>query len=124
MIRPPSVLRNSVYLLRCRKCPVVYIGETGRSFWTRINDHVSSYANRNLTKSAFSRHLIDHDHLRDDKVILHYEDGFCRRLVLENIEVVKHNNRDDVNLVNTTSSENGLVKEGYSTSLFYNCAGV
>ena len=56
-------------------------------FRTRINDHVSAHTNNNPAKSAFTRHLLDDDHLGGEEVILHVEDSFCCTIALEAIEI-------------------------------------
>ena len=38
---------NLVYLIRCRRCPKIYIGETGQSLRKRINGHKHSIRNEN-----------------------------------------------------------------------------
>ena len=40
---PSPLSRNGEYLLRCDHCPVIYFGETGRSFTTRIHDLELAY---------------------------------------------------------------------------------
>ena len=40
---PSSLLKSGVYLFRCRDCLAAYIGETGCSFHTRIDDHIDAF---------------------------------------------------------------------------------
>ena len=37
---------SGVYKINCEKCDMVYIGETGRTFKTRINEHEKSMKNK------------------------------------------------------------------------------
>ena len=109
-----------MYLLRCRNCPAVYIGETGRAFRTRINEHISAYTNNNPTKSAFSKHLIDEGHYAEKEAsILYNENRTRRRLALESIAITKINNLHYVNVLNNILPDDDLINKVYSISPFY-----
>jgi len=52
---------SGVYKLTCPHCHKAYIGQTGRRFFTRYNEHKSAfYSNRHT--SDFAQHLHDNSH--------------------------------------------------------------
>ena len=117
----PPLSRSGVYLLCCNDCSAGYVGETGRSFSTRIGDHVSAYVNNNPTKSAFARHLIDFGHSGGVEKILYCEENYRRRLALEEIEIGKMKMLHNFNLLNRTTHMNELIKSIYFVSPSYTC---
>ncbi|KAK5647843.1 hypothetical protein RI129_002735 [Pyrocoelia pectoralis] len=66
---------SGVYQLNCNSCPSFYIGQTGRSFTTRISEHVKAIKNNNYyQKSAMAEHILSTGHSFDSKIdfsILH-----------------------------------------------------
>ena len=88
-IHIPPLSKSGVYLLHCRDCPAAYVGETGRSFHTRLKEHMSVFLNNNYTKFAFSKHLLVEKHRPDDPILLHFESRFRPRLELETVEIAK-----------------------------------
>jgi len=44
-----------VYCISCLRCPVLYIGETGRTFWQRFGEHL-----RNIKKNLSSFPIAEH----------------------------------------------------------------
>ena len=100
-----------MYLLRCRNCSASYVGETGRAFRTRIDDHISADIYKNPIKSAFFKNLLNHGHHK--KILIYCEDRFRRRLALE-----KLNNPHSIHLVNRDILEGNLIIKVYSLSLF------
>ena len=78
-------------LLCSRDCRASYVGETGRSFSTRISEHVDGYENRNPGKLAFAQLLLDRGLIpvMMKYVLLLYEDNYRRRIAFENIEMMK-----------------------------------
>jgi hypothetical protein len=66
-----------VYLLQCTQCPQRYIGQTGRAFKTRYEDHIRDIKNIGQC-SKFAQHIIEAGHEYDtiEKImkILHTEE--------------------------------------------------
>ena len=54
--------KSGVYKLSCGTCNMVYIGQTSRTFFTRINEHKRDCLN-DTGKSNYSRHLIENNHV-------------------------------------------------------------
>ena len=73
----------------CRKC---YIGETGRSFQTRIKEHGSDIKNERIDTSALAEHSLKTRHhiCLEDTKILATENHLFKRRVREAIEIRKH----------------------------------
>ena len=71
-----------VYLLGCRDCPAIHIGECKRAFRFRIDDHVDAFFDNEPTKSPFAKHLLTHSHSADEERLLHYESKYKKRLAL------------------------------------------
>ena len=95
------------------------IGECRRAFRTWIEDHVNAYETRNHTKSAFARHLLQEEHTGDEEKVLHVERNNTKRLVLENIEIVKNPLHHGYNVHNHTTYQDPLVKKVFRSSPYY-----
>jgi hypothetical protein len=52
-----------VYKVKCRSCPCVYVGQTGRSFKIRFNEHISDVVH-NRNKTGYSQHILNCGHER------------------------------------------------------------
>jgi hypothetical protein len=50
-----------VYKLKCRECPLQYIGQTGRTFKIRYKEHICDIRN-NKNTSGFVQHVLDAGH--------------------------------------------------------------
>ena len=114
----PIMMKSGVYRLSCGECRTIYIGQTGRALLTRVKEHDSAWKARlkflntpNATEdryytgknSAFADHLTDsgHTYNSDKHVELLHECNKSRTLdMLEEIEIILHNNNRNVKLVN------------------------
>ncbi len=79
--KPPKI-RAGVYSIGCEQCDSVYIGETGRDFNIRIQEHENDVANENK-KSPIAFHMMTNDHNLDPnkyKLILPEKRRHIRRL--------------------------------------------
>ena len=101
---------SGVYKICCEECDMVYIGETGRTFTTRINEHVKSMENKD-GKSLFVIHTNDGNHPNDDIKskfkILKIENDTQKRKIFEQLEFIKHKRTPDsiINAVTGFESE-------------------
>ena len=105
-----------VYQIGCANCSSVYIGETGRKFGTRLEEHhkdvttntplgVSTRSNRTesvgeLHKSAITDHMVDNNHIPDweNARVLDRESFVLDRQIRESIWIRKSStnmNRDE-----------------------------
>jgi hypothetical protein len=50
-----------IYKLKCKDCPLQYIGQTGRSFNTRYKEHVRAIK-YNKETSGYARHILNSGH--------------------------------------------------------------
>ncbi|UYV66271.1 hypothetical protein LAZ67_4001131 [Cordylochernes scorpioides] len=60
----PSLLSGCVYSIPCADCDVVYVGETGRSVGTRLEEHRKNIS-RQDEKSAIYQHIRTTNHSFD-----------------------------------------------------------
>jgi len=58
---PDKFSHSWVYKLTCPDCKKVYIGQKGRDFMTRYNEHRRSFRNKSHT-SKFAQHSNEHMH--------------------------------------------------------------
>jgi len=98
--------RSGVYVIYCEDCDAKYIGQTGRNFEIRINEHFRSWKNKK-SDSLFANHLIEFNHTFDPnkfKILHNQEKG--RKL--NNLEILEINKavKSNVNLVNTQTKFN------------------
>ena len=73
-------------------CNAIYIGQTGRSFNTRIKEHIACWRNQKTEVSNFSDHLLNNNHSFNPKSnikILHTNSKSKKLNTLENLEIKK-----------------------------------
>ncbi|CAH0562875.1 unnamed protein product [Brassicogethes aeneus] len=86
--------KSGVYQLTCTDCPK--IGQTGRSFITRIKEHRRSYINLKVD-SAYASHLITENHTFNNNFkILHLENKGMKLNLLESLEINKLKNTKNI----------------------------
>lgn len=101
--KPNNYKKSGVYKLKCNECNGCYIGQTGRNFETRFKEHNACYRLKKRT-SNFANHFLDTDHTFPDinnLQILHTGNKGRKLDILENIEIYKHKNDPNRNLLNT-----------------------
>jgi hypothetical protein len=84
--------RSGVYKLSCADCEACYVGQTGRSFKVRINEHIRDWKKNKKDDSNFARHLIEESHhfdLDNNVEILHFESKGRLLNILEIMEIHK-----------------------------------
>ena len=114
--REPYNTTNAIYETPCKNCRLVYVGETGRKFGTRLEEHktevekvcnkIATRAGRkeslsNVHKSAITDHAVDKNHVIgwDEARVIGTEEDRYKRWVKEAIEIRKRRgktmNRDE-----------------------------
>ena len=81
---------KGVYRIPC-SCETNYIGETGRSFQTRLKEHRADLKNGCIRTSALAEHCAKTKHqirLEDTKIIAK-EDHYFKRKFREALEIIK-----------------------------------
>jgi hypothetical protein len=53
--------QSGIYKLTCPACNKAYVGQTGRNFTVRFNEHKHAFRTNSHT-SRFAQHLIEHNH--------------------------------------------------------------
>ena len=53
---------SGIYLLECNECSAAYVGQTGRTFRLRAEEHRRSFRTCNLSQSHFAKHLWEENH--------------------------------------------------------------
>ena len=80
-------LKSGVFKLNCGSCPKLYIGQTGRNFKDRIQEHQRSFEKED-ENSNYSLHLSESLHLPNfDYEILHVESKGARLNALKSLEI-------------------------------------
>lgn len=89
----PSRKSNLVYSIPCSSCDSVYIGQTRRYLSERVKEHKRGLKTIQKNPTALTAHHMDASHGFDfEKVkILNYESNLRKRLILEMIQIKKHN---------------------------------
>ena len=74
-----------VYSVKCRDCPQTYVGETARTFETRLKEHTKSRG----AHTAIGEHIsaTSHTTSMEDTKILAREQLFWRRKIHESIKI-------------------------------------
>ena len=81
---------NGVYIIPCKNCNKIYVGETERSLQLRVTEH-RKYA-KDPKKSAVARHQLECGHVMDfDKAAIKiHENNLLKRKILEYL-MIKNN---------------------------------
>jgi len=97
---------SGVYKINCEGCDMVYIGETGRKFATRIKEHEKAMKNKD-EKSLFGQHANDENHpneeLKDKFKIIKIEKDTQKRKLFEQLEIIKQRKKPNT-LINAVTS--------------------
>ena len=85
---------SGIYQIKCTDCKYTYIGQTGRTFNIRFNDHMRSYKNNKLD-SNFAIHLNEMNHTceKNNLEILHIASKGPKMDFLEAYEIQKAINK-------------------------------
>jgi hypothetical protein len=82
-------LQSGIYRVNCGDCDKCYIGQTGRNFRTRLNEHRRCWLN-NDESSLLAKHLLMSSHSCDFiPEILHIEKKGMKLDILEQLEILK-----------------------------------
>ena len=82
--------KSGVYEIKCASCNIKYIGQSGRSFGTRMKEHSAAIRLKNLGCSAFSDHCVSNGHDFDGTFrILHNSSKGKLLNILEGYEIWK-----------------------------------
>ena len=75
---------GGVYTVPCFDCDKIYVGQTGRNFETRLNEHKAAVRLGNLNNACF-KHQNDVNHAIDWKnsKLVFKSNELCNRLVVE-----------------------------------------
>jgi hypothetical protein len=83
-----NMKKSGVYELMCDDCEMRYIGQTGRSFKTRMREHRRCFINYD-NSSGITRHLNDEHHWCNfDPKVLHVHNKGRKLDFLEHFEIV------------------------------------
>ena len=83
--------KSGVYKLKCGDCNACYVGQSGRSFKTRIKEHIRDWNTQN-GDSNFAEHLITSDHkfkAEENVEFLHFNNKGRRLNILEALEITR-----------------------------------
>jgi hypothetical protein len=62
-INPDKYSQSGVYEIKCKRCPLNYIGQTGRNFRARFKEHIHAIRT-NKTASKYAQHILETEHIR------------------------------------------------------------
>ena len=84
---------SGIYEVSC-SCKFCYIGETGRSFHTRLKEHGDGIRNERICTSALAEHCSKTKHhiCLEDTKILAREIHYFKIKIRESLEIIKHPN--------------------------------
>lgn len=97
-----KLAKSGVYRLSCGECEGVYIGQTGRNFSKRRQEHLRSYRLKK-DDSTYATHLLNMRHKPNWNMEVLHVVGKGRRLnTLEALEIYKHNKSANILLNDQT----------------------
>jgi hypothetical protein len=53
--------RSGIYQMKCMDCPLKYVGQTGRTFNTRYEEHIHNIRSNN-SNTGYSNHILNTGH--------------------------------------------------------------
>lgn len=84
--------KSGVYMLKCKECPLKYVGQTGRTFKIRFNEHMHDIK-YNKYNSKYAQHILDTGHqygtINQTMDILHIANKGQKLNTLEKFEIYK-----------------------------------
>jgi hypothetical protein len=99
---------SGVYKLTCPDCNKAYIGQTGRNFYARYDEHKRAFRYNTLL-SKFAKHLIEHGHafenIESTMEVLHFQRKGTHLDTIERFYIHKeamHNNHINEEYTETT----------------------
>ena len=99
---------KGVYLVPCKDCPLVYVGESGRTLATRIGEHKQACRQGN-PNNAIATHSLDHRINFNDARIICHNNSISKRRVIEGAII---------HTVDTFPGNKSFSQEDYFTSKF------
>ncbi len=92
---PERAICGVVYEIPCTDCEKVYIGQTGNSLDTRLQQHRAACVHHQPEKSALAEHSLNASHRVDwsGARVLSREQQWRRRLLLESIHTKRRTGR-------------------------------
>ena len=86
-------LKKGVFMIPC-ECEKAYIGEMGRSIWTKVKEHYADIMLDRMDKSPLAEHSHGTKHpIRiEDMKVLSQVDNWSLRRIREAIEIIKNPN--------------------------------
>ena len=105
----PTVHHPGVYVIPCKDCPSVYVGETGRTLPIRISEHKRNVRLGHENSAPFI-HVRDQDHAIDfnQANIVYRSDNRHKRLIIESALI---NHLNNFNLMPGVCSVDNFTKE-------------
>ena len=99
-----SSMSTGVYQIRCEDCNAFYIGETGRPFKLRLNEHITNSINLKNSSAIVDHYKIGHKMDFDHSSIILNEDNLRKRKIAESFFI-----RETNTIPGNKSSQNLLV---------------
>lgn len=104
--------QSGIYKIVCSSCKALYVGQTGRDFHTRYNEHINAYRTNNYSKSAIATHIKDTSHpfhdIASDLHILHKMDKGHEMDLYEELEIFIHGTTHGHKLLNDKLESNNI----------------
>lgn len=97
---------SGLYKINCSDCPKFYIGQTGRTFKKRFNEHIQALRSNNSTslKSTFAEHLLEDNHnyknISENMKIIKVCEKNNKLDAIEELEIYINCKEDEKNLLN------------------------
>jgi len=91
---PKKTKKHVVYKINCKDCDASYVGQTGRTLGTRINEHQNDIRKNTDKHSVITMHRLQHSHDFDwDNVdVLDSELFLCKRRISEMLHIQMQKN--------------------------------
>ena len=93
-----------IYMIPCKDCPEVYIGETGRSLKIRLREHRDAVDARRTNQNAVAKHVVTNEHPVDwgGSQLLYKCQDWNKRIIIESVaisETSSYNRRDGAKVI-------------------------
>jgi hypothetical protein len=114
---PDKHPRSGAYKLTCPDCNKIYVGQTGRNFTERFNDHKHAFKTNSHT-SNYAKHILEHSysfgHIQNTMEILQYHQKGAHLNTIERFytyaEYSKNNHLNDEHNITPNKIFDALLK--------------
>lgn len=109
--------KSGIYRIKCSDCEKFYIGQTGRTFKSRFNEHIQALRSQNKTsmKSNYAEHLLNQNHnfknIEENLEIIEFMNKSTKMDSKEELYIYLSFKKEPQNLINLQINQDNPILE-------------